>query len=260
MARIFTGSSSHYMEHAAAVVSGPPCTLMVWAKRNSQNTPLIAVGNSGGTGRLQLNYQNVSSPRLMAQAFTVGNAGQAGLSVGTIDSNWHHCAGVFASTTSRIAYLDGVGGTEDTASVATGTLNVTNLATRYVSGSRGNYYTGDLAEAAIFNAALSAEAMSAIGRRLASPLDFKASGLVAYWPIWGHASPETERVGGFDMVVSGATRSDHPPITPYWARKSFYFFFGETGSPSPEESPSPDPGGSPGAPIISSIFRSLIFG
>jgi hypothetical protein len=42
------------------------------------------------------------------------------------------------------------------------------------------------------------------------PLLVRPEALLAYWPLWGIYSPETDLVGGFGMTVTGTSVIDQP--------------------------------------------------
>lgn len=88
-----------------------------------------------------------------------------------------------------------------------------------IQGAEGLYFSGDIAEAAIWSAALTAEEFAVLAAG-ASPLLVRPGALVNYWPIVGRHGPEIDLVGGNDLTVNGAVASDHPRMF-YPARSRF---------------------------------------
>lgn len=124
---------------------------------------------------------------------------------------WHHGCAVFASATSRAAYLDGGNkGTNATNHLPSG-VNRSFVGTRILSGTRAFFLNGMVAEAGIWDIALSDAEVAALATGL-SPLLVRPESLVAYWPLWGSSDPEIDRVGGLGLAVTGATADAHPRV------------------------------------------------
>ncbi len=131
---------------------------------------------------------------------------------------WHHLCVVYeaAAGNDPAIYVDGIQQSVTRTSSATSGSPSTN-ADPYVIGNRGNddarSWNGRLAEFAIWDELLSAGECSALARG-ASPASIRANKLVAYWPLWGSASPEPGLPGG-SVAVTGAVGADHAPVAPY---------------------------------------------
>jgi hypothetical protein len=213
MARTFASASSQYLENGAAVLTDYPVTIAAWVRPATigvAQTP-VALSQSGGTARCLL--QISSGDNFTAfNAATGGGASGFSSSTGTVSANtWHHGAAVFTSATSRTAYLDGVAGTPETTNVAIAGLNRTTIGARY-NTTIGAYMNGDVAEAAIWNVALTAGEIASLADGLA-PIAVRPDSLVAYWPLIGRASPEYDVVGGFAMTLTNTpTTGAHPRI------------------------------------------------
>lgn len=129
---------------------------------------------------------------------------------------WHHLCVVYEAVagSNPAIYTDGV--QQAVTGGPTSGSPVTN-ADAYVIGNRGNdnarAWDGRLAEFAIWNELLSAAECGALARG-ASPASIRADKLVAYWPLWGSASPEPGLPGG-PVAVTDALGADHAPAGPY---------------------------------------------
>ncbi len=136
-------------------------------------------------------------------------------STGYSANTWHHAAGVWASPTSRAAYIDGGSkGTDATSKTPAGTPD--SLIIGLIEGSNGSgqsqYMSGRIAEVAIWDVALT-DAEVAILALGYSPLLIRPQSLVAYWPLIGRTSPEIDIVGGYDMALNnGPTTVAHPRV------------------------------------------------
>jgi hypothetical protein len=137
----------------------------------------------------------------------------AEISITGVTANvWHHGAAVFASSTSRTPYLNGVAGSTETTSKVPASVN------RISVGRLGRlapigYMDGNIAEAAIWNVALTQAEISALATG-ALPVNVRPSALVFYAPLLGGDSPEPDLSGGGrPLTVTGATSiSDLAPL------------------------------------------------
>ena len=209
-ARSFTTASSQYLELSSAVVSAEPLTMVCWAKPNNTSAghALMSIGTSGGTARWQLSH-NVSSAQ--CQVISVNSGGAVGVATaGTPGAgSWQHYAAVYTSSTSRTAYLDGVAGTTDTSSITVSGVNRTIIGARISGGSYGTYHDGTIAEAAIWNVALTASEISSLAAGF-SPRYIRPASLVFYAPLVGTLQ---ELRGGVSLTnVNSTTTADHPRV------------------------------------------------
>lgn len=214
MSRTFT-PVTNYLEATTAAVAAPSIvTLTAWVKPSSLVLgTAISLGdsNSGhyaalgvdGTGRTFFETADPTS----SDAFSTGTMG-----TGT----WRFVAGVSASTTSHIAYLDATAGTTNTTSSVPAALDRTTVGALILNGSRISPFPGDVAQVAAWNIALSAGQITqlAAGR---NPLTIAPGNLVGYWPVTGNNSPEPDASGvAFPLVLGGtpAKGATDPPVDP----------------------------------------------
>lgn len=125
---------------------------------------------------------------------------------------WAHGGAVFASTTSRTAYINGVAGTTETTSrVPSGINQVTIGVESFSSGSLGTPWNGQLAEVGVWDAALDANEMAALAKGF-SPLLIRPMNLVYYWQLVGQGTAEIDMINGSTMTVTGTAQAAHPRI------------------------------------------------
>ena len=214
MARLFDDGASQYLTHAAAVVTANPWTIAGWFRSNDATTAqtIISLGVSGSdTDRIQLQMEGTVAGDILRLSVNAANPSSfADSTTGMTANKWHHGCGSDDGTTLS-CYIDG--GSKGTASSDDDPsgLDVTYIGTRRLSGSLGGYWSGDLAECAIWNVVLSDAEVAELATGVC-PLFVRPDNLVAYWPVIGAQSPEPDWVGGYNMTVSGATKSDHPRI------------------------------------------------
>jgi hypothetical protein len=206
---VFTKASSHYMQLATAVVTGPPATLMVWldADGAAQDSALLAVGNSAASSRIQLSIE--SDLDASATSFNTTPTAQSSQRGNINSSQWEHIAGVFASSTSRTVYLNGVAGTANTSSSVVAGFNNTILGARYTGGTRGAYLEGKLSHVAIWNIVLSGAEIATLAAG-ANPQSVQLANLVFYVPL-NQSGATTDIISSNALTVSGPTFSTNGP-------------------------------------------------
>ena len=216
MAREFDRPSGDVAVNGSAVVSGTPLTMACWFKTtdNVNGMALVSVATDGSDD---------NRFTMIASGFVAGDPIRAiakTTSVAAIDSSagystgvWQHAAAVFASPTSRSAYVNGGNKGTSTTSRAPSGMNQTALArSSTVTPMR---YDGDLGEVAIWNVALTDAEIAALGRGV-NPRLIRPGALAFYAPLWGTSNPERDYTRGQrHLTLTGTTLSDeHPPVQP----------------------------------------------
>ena len=215
MSRSFNGTSD-YLIYSGAAVTAVPLTMACWAKWNNLATAtmLMTIGDNASTtsllNRFRLNKN--ASDAILAAAANTTTSGNSTAGTVTATNTWYHCAGVYTSATSRTGYLDGVAGTANTTNLTPTSLDDTTIgASTFGSGSVGTYMDGQIAEAAIWNVALTAAEIASLAKGM-SPLMVRPASLISYWPLVGNFSPEIDLHGRLEMTVNGTTASNHPRV------------------------------------------------
>jgi hypothetical protein len=115
-------------------------------------------------------------------------------------NTYAHIAAVFAAVDDRRVYLNGGNKvTDDATSKTPAGIDTTSIGRRSTSAP-ALYASGRIAEAAIYNAALTDDEIAELAAG-ASPLLVRPDALVAYWPLVGRDYPEPDLVGGFPMSL-----------------------------------------------------------
>lgn len=215
MARSFNGTSD-YLIYSGAAVTTTPLTMACWAKWNTlgTSTMLMTIGDNASTNTL-LNRFRINKNATNSLVSAAANTTTSGTSVGgtiAATGTWYHCAGVFTSATSRNVYLDAVAGTANTTNVTPTSLDDTTIgASTFTGPSVGAYMDGQIAEAGIWNVALTAAEITSLAKGV-SPLMIRPASLISYWPLIGKTSPEIDLRSRFEMTVNGAVAADHPRV------------------------------------------------
>jgi len=210
MARVFNGVNQ-WLRVATCPVVAPPFTLACWFRCNNllllQDLMCL---NSAGRFELTAYGTGVGDP---LRAYTRG-AGASGAytTSGYTANTWHHGCGVFAATNDRRCYIDG-----GSKGVDVGNQNPVGALTAAIGANftGGSLLTGAVAEAAIWNVALTDDEVAALGAGY-SPLAVSPAALVAYWPLgglYGTNDGDHDVVGAYNMTPQNApTTLDSPPI------------------------------------------------
>ena len=215
MARANTGSASSFLVASVSpVVTATPFTVAGWVYPADAFTQmnLCFTGRSDASAYWNLAISQSGNAGKVAATVDVGGA-SSGYSASTFSGDvWNHVGGVYASSTSRTAYLNGAAGTTDTTSVsAPAAPQVTSLGAYYNGSSGFSPLNGRMAEFGVWDVALTAAEMLSLSKGV-SPLLVRPNNLIAYWPLSGVGSPEPNRVSLNHLTVFGSmAKADHPP-------------------------------------------------
>ncbi len=215
MARDFDGSTG-YLGLTSAIITAEPLTMACWINPDNATVSVVAmsISNAAGNARWQLSARGAAAgdPIGATVVNAASGAGTSNTSTSYSAGAWQHIAAVFASSSSRASYLNGGGAVEDTASVTSiGALDRTSIGASLVSSAVTTPFDGRLAEAAFWNVALTTEEIQRLSLGF-SPLLVRPESIVAYVPIIGRTSPETNLKGTAFTVNGTATQASHPRI------------------------------------------------
>lgn len=209
MARRFNGTSSTYLEYGGAVVATTPLTMACWFKLDKDAgdgaQPLLSIGKTANNSRVRLYVGAAGTSQVRAEIqSTVG--GRTATALGNAKpSVWSHGCGVWDDNTTQRAYRDGRNRVAASGGAITwDTPQLTNIGSYYFAGALEPTFIGLLADAAIWNVALTDAEVYLLGQGY-SPQVIRPGSLVAYWPLSGQFSPaEIDVKGRFDATVNGA--------------------------------------------------------
>ena len=205
MARLFDNASSEYLSYAGAVITGMPITIACWFNTDTNTNQVLFNLYLSSVDEFDFRLQSGQIIRTRLRVTT--NADADSTTTFSLDT-WHHACGVFASTTSRSAYLDGGNKGTNTTSKTPGTPVNTAIGSR--QSLAGQYMSGSIAEMGVWNIALSDAEVAILAAGYAPPF-VRPQNLVAYWPLI--RDEDQDRVGGYDMTPQNTPSiSTHPPI------------------------------------------------
>jgi len=178
-------STSNYLQLVAAPVAAVPLTMACWFRVGSGGNwqSLINLNNpTAANGRNAFSLMRNDGNQI--QIDTADGSSGVSATAGTVTTGaWHHAGGVFSAVNSRRAYFNGVGGSVESSSRTPSGLGRTTVGAKNNNGSvidaSGNAL---IAEAAIWNVALSDEEMALLAKGIAPSL-IRPQALVAYLPL-----------------------------------------------------------------------------
>lgn len=211
MARNFSGSGQYGSVSGAPSL---PITMACWVRPDDVSNEhwFMAVEDIVSGANFHYLHNRPTSGNVGAYSRQEGQSG-LGAEAGALTTGvWQHVAGVWASTSSRIAYLNGVAGSEET-STRNPSLTGEILATAWPRSAAYDY-DGVMAEVAIWTAALTADEIAALAAGV-SPRLIRPDSLYRYRPLLGVDSPEVDYSGnGGNVSLTGSpARADHAPVT-----------------------------------------------
>ena len=219
MALLFASASSQRLTAASAPVMATPMTMAAWFRPTTVATDMILMEVAKDANNFwELFFQGSVAGAIFANQYDGVNFQDANTSTGiTVAGVWHHAAVVYTSTSARSAFLDG--GSKGSSS---GTTVNPAAPTNFTIGSSlapATFTNGRIAEAAIWNVALSDGEIAALATGVI-PYLVRPAALKGYWPLWGLVSPEPDMSGGARnlTLVNGPTYANHAPTT-LWTPK-----------------------------------------
>ncbi len=213
MARNFVAASVEFLR-GAAVVTAAPFTVSIWARCSDDVADDHAVWFTGRSNSNEnfwgLRFNDTASGHTIRYRVTDGLATNLETVATWTLNQWHHLCAVEAASNDRRLYLDGGNKVTDANSRSPdGGINRTSIG-RFDDNTPGVEMEGDIAHVAVWNVALTDGEVATLAEGV-SPLRVRRDSLIAYWPVGGQ-SPEADVVGGLNMIVTGTTVSEEPPI------------------------------------------------
>lgn len=215
MARYFISASTQYLTNGNALITSVPFTFACWFNPSAAGVGtergLMSVNVSGSADNVWLLGINTSN-QILARVRTTTQA--ASTTTATVATGvWQHAAYVTSTNASRFAYLNGVAAVENTTSRTPAGMNQTYIGRNVSLGAGIDLMNGGMAEAGIWNIALTTPDILQLSKG-ASPILIRPANLVAYIPLWGYANPEQDWwKNKREFVLTGSPgKTEHPLI------------------------------------------------
>lgn len=211
MARTFNGTNQDIIGASNPITSGSVGTLAYWFNTgvNPSNSISFLVGSGDGS------FSGMGFVSGSAKlAYWMGGAASSNLTYTT--SAWHHAALQVAAGPTATLYLDGAADNNPQSSgMTTGSGRVSLAVGVGNSSNRYDYVACSLADAAIWNVALTANEIKALAAGF-RPGQIRPSALVWWLPLDGIASPEPDYSGfaiNGTLENSPTLATSAPPLT-----------------------------------------------
>lgn len=225
MALSFDGSSQYLQNVSGVPVAGYPFTMVCrfYTTNNTSNQVVMQLIDPGSSDRITLALRGDVGDIVTAGVTDQGVGSGSANSTGPFSINtWQTAVAVFGGTASRTIYLNGGNSATNTTSVTPTGLSNINIGVS--NGGGGNWYTGLLADIAIYDLSWTVDDALSYEAGV-SPLLIRPGGLVSYWKLIGRDSPEKDIVGEYPLTLHGSPPvGDHPrvffPRGPYARRAS----------------------------------------
>lgn len=212
MARSFNSITPDYLQVENAPVTAPPLTLACWF--SGDQGVLLNVCDGTATDR------GFSLLVTSTQVVRVATGNRVADSTTTFTDNmWNHACGVITSPTLRAAFLNGGGKGTNTQNNVPSEPNRTSLG-RYNDFTPGNNYTGNIAEAGIWNTNLTDAEVAILAAGYAPPF-VRPSNLVFYLPLV--RDDDEDVAGGLSLSASGSPGIGAHSRIIYPAQKHYSF-------------------------------------
>lgn len=207
--------SDDVMEYTAgAIVTGAPCTFVIWYKIPATlKLAVLMSACTAATGNHMLSLITEADGDLRAEArTTTTNAAQAA-GVVAADNVWHCAIAIYRSATSREVWHDGVKGTDSATSQTPSTINMFSVGDR---PGVVNHFAGLVAYMTVYSTDLSSGNVASIWnsgagadpRNVGTPVAFYDTSRDQGSTIVNEMNP-----GTFDLAVTGATFNADDPFS-----------------------------------------------
>jgi len=218
MARDLDGSDDFLANTGGAPATAAPLTIACWFKADTLPGTSCLLSLYGQVSSNSVSMVVEDTPKKLKIRVN-GGANVVAIHGTTVATGtWYHACGVLTSTTSRDIYLDGASPVNNTTSQTPTGINRVYLGV--INGSAFDH-DGQLAEAGVWNVALSAAEVASLAKGF-SPRLIRPESLMAYWPLLGRVSPEPDLKGGYPLTITGTVPyADHPRII-YPTKRRFY--------------------------------------
>lgn len=183
----FASATSDYLNKTSTQTT-LPFTMACWFNPDDVTGDYALMSNAENAAtferyRLEARGSAVGDPVRADARNRAGTSGTAATSTSYSASTWQHACAVFASTTSRSAYLNGGGKITNTTNVTiANAMNDFSIGRTLNAGSSSNLYNGLIAHACMWSVALSDAEVAALAGG-DHPLTVQRASIVEYVPL-----------------------------------------------------------------------------
>jgi hypothetical protein len=205
-------TTGNYVSLGSALITAAPLTMACFGRNptpgGAQDQTMLALNNSGSASNRNCFRLLLDSPggNVRASTSDASSTVSAMTASAPSASTVFHAAGVWASASSRSAYLDGTNKVTDTSSSTPSGINRTAIGVSRGATSDYEFDSGGrLAEAGFWNAALTDEEIAALAKGV-PPIMIRPQNLVAYLPL---VRDLIDLKGNAFAITGSLTAADH---------------------------------------------------
>lgn len=215
MAITFNGSDST-LKHAGTTVTAYPFTIFCWARctniatAGGQSVVEIGVSTSDSSSLLLAGVDIAGDPMRVLSRFNGSLSGNSAASI--VSGEWQPVMAVYSSESSRTIYFADGTSVTNTQSTPSNPSAYNAIAIGCRTFASGNIFVGDIAEVAVWSAALGSAEWNLL-KAGASPSTVAAASLVEYWSLSTNAASIAGANGRTLTAVNTAQAASHPPVT-----------------------------------------------
>ncbi len=225
MARLFDDASSQYLRgDISTIVNDVPVSMAAWIYTDINSINQVPVGLFTAAVEDNRIYMTVDSASKFSAVYHNNVYGIAATTASYSVNTWHHICGVFSAGNSRSVYMDGGSKVTNTTSITPFPSSLDRFSVGVADDSSPTaYMSGRVAEAAVWELALSDEEVAALGKGFC-PLLVRPCHLTHYVSLVRDHDLDT--VGGLRLTAGNSpTVADHPriiyPTQPYYPRTAY---------------------------------------
>jgi len=231
MSRLFDDASSEHLTRTDTCgISAYPFSFAYWARPDSlTDGAVMGFGDTSSDAYHWVGFRNPADTDIFLQAVNGGSVVNLSSGVTYSADTWYHVVAVFAGAQDHRLYVNGANKVTDVAtSVAIGAIDNTTIGILLIFGSSFTPFSGNVADPALWDVALTDAEAASLGTAGYSPLLIRPQSLVAFWPLGGlygvnsgnAADGDLDIVGGFDMDPQNTpSTGDHPSTIIYPSRR-----------------------------------------
>lgn len=210
MSVLLDGISQHLLTRYAGHGNAFPFSISCWMKTGTlaQIVSLCCLDDGSSVQNMAQFRGTVGGEPVAASSYGSGWAVAESTSGVSVDT-WHHVLAVFADSNDRRVYIDGGSKGTSVTSQATSNAGWFNVGCRFGSGTPSSFFSGRIADVAIWHSALSdANAVSLAAGTLPTAVD--SGNLDEYWWL---RDDSFSAIGSVDLTAVGDPTfdgTDHP--------------------------------------------------
>lgn len=186
MSLTLASASSQRITSTGAPITGAPLTIFCNFNPVATNVTYAIAGLDSSTTAsrlLAIQADGAAGAKAQIAAVNGGTFQSTNAGINFSASAWQSLAGVFASATSRVAYMNGGNpGSTGTTSIAPDTINRISIGARGSGGSFLYHFNGSLSDVAMWSAELSSDEIASLGKGF-KPSRIRPQSLVFYAPL-----------------------------------------------------------------------------